>query len=633
MHNLIHSPKLKYFFVLALLLLLGFSAYSNSFKNEFVYDDNSVIVKNVFIQHPRYLPRIFKSDVFPYAYEAPLYYRPVPVFTHALEYRLWKLDQRGYHFDNTLLHCFNGFLIFILINMLFGGFGLALLTSVLFVIHPIQTSCVNWIVCRDNLLFSFFGLLSIISYLAFLRKKEGYKLLLSLLFFSLSFLCKDIAVLFIPLLLLCLAKEKKVNRAHLRGLLPFVLIFIVYLLLRVFVIGASFQINKYGHLEYGFWLSCLNFFNIILRYLGLLIAPLDLHIGRLTPFLTSCQAPGAIFVMLVTAALSVFIAWSLKRGKEVFWFGALWFVISIVFVFKAMYIRVYYGALMSELWLYLPSAGVFLIAAYLLLKLANRRVLFISLTTGLCLVYIVLSVYNNRFWRNEFTLFGKTLRSCDFANDIRINLAYAYNESGDYVSAEKELLKALKQKPTANEYEALGDFYFTRQESRKALEMYTRALEFRANPVILNNIGAIYGLSGDDKRAFDYFTSALRLNGTLHLTYGNLGAYYLKNHRYKEAERCFLRASELNPARIDYFIKLGSIYVSRGSFAKAKKSLALALEINPDSAEALIDLGNIYSAEGGLNTAAYYWKRALSLDPDNKSLKDALVKAGLRATE
>ncbi|MDD5568630.1 MAG: tetratricopeptide repeat protein [Candidatus Omnitrophica bacterium] len=622
------NPFLVYSLVLVLFCAIGFCSYSNSIKNGFVYDDEDIIVGNVFIKHVKYWPRLFKSDIFPNTIEAPRYYRPLPVLTHALEYRFWGLNQRGYHFDNILLHCCNAFLLFFLVNLLFGNFKLALLTGIFFTIHPIQTSCVDWIVCRDNLLFSFFGLLSVISYILYIKLGKGYQYILALIFFALSLLCKDAGFLFIPLLILCVIKYNKHVSVYIKRIWPFLLILSVFLLIRVFLVNASLDISRYGRFDLGFGLNLLNFFNIILRYLNLLIIPVNLHVGRLTPFLDSFSGLQVFFVMSGVLALAFLFVWSLIKKKEIFWFGTAWFLILLAFVFKAMYIKAPSGAFMSELWLYLPSAGFFLIAACLLLRLFDKhRAVFIAILLAISFSWITLSIYNNRFWENNQILFENALRFSPRANDLRLNLAYAYMKSGDYPLAQREFIRVLEQDPA--EARGMGDFYYKKGNPDLALKMYNRAYELKADPIALNNIGAIYGSRKENEKAFQAFLAALKLNKNLHLTYANLGLYYLDKQQYNEAICYLSKAVDLNPARSDYSVKLGIAYVSQNLFSAAQKCFLQALEIDPGSKEALLNLGNIYSIQGDLKSAVYYWQEALLLEPDNAILKDTIKKAKL----
>ena len=59
--------------------------------------------------------------------------QPLLQLAFLAEYRLFGLDMAGYIFVNLLVHAFNAFLVYMLVNMLFPNWRLALLAAVLFV--------------------------------------------------------------------------------------------------------------------------------------------------------------------------------------------------------------------------------------------------------------------------------------------------------------------------------------------------------------------------------------------------------------------------------------------------------------------------------------------------------------------
>jgi len=610
-------------FVFILLFSLGFLTYSNSIKNEFVYDDLHVIVRNPLIKQIKYWPRIFKTDVFPELSNNIRYYRPLPVLTHALEYKIWKLNPRPYHINNIILHCLNGCIVFYLIRMLFNDSKLGLLTSVIFIIHPIQTACVNWIVCRDTLLLSFFGLLSLMTYVLFLKSGNKIQYAFSLALFILSMLCKDIAFLFIPLLGLCAIKYKQRILVVLKQLLPFIFVFAVYMLFRVFVLKASFLMNKYNF-EFSLPITFLNFFNIIFGYLRLLIAPIGLHVSRLTSFLVSFSDWRAISVLCGALGSGVLFFWSIKKKKDYFWFGLAWFIIFTSFVVKGMYLKISYGALMSELWLYLPSVGVFLIFSHLFLKLLrNYKLLFICLLGVLSFFWITLSIYYNRLWNNDIILFNNALRFSEQANDIRLNLMLSYLNTKEYDLARREFLKAQHFDPRIKSRGVVfEDILYSKQYFN---QLFPKISQYSyVNSSVLNSLGFINAYRGKDNIAFLYFIADTQLDINPSIINTSLDRYYFDFSDYSELLSDLPKPVKLNLSKDSNSINLGNIYAAYGFSRKNTDFLADSIYIKPSLAQVLISLGKLYQAKGKFNLAYDYWQKAYILDPDNLMLKDDL---------
>jgi Tfp pilus assembly protein PilF len=86
----------------------------------------------------------------------------------ALNYRLYDLDPRGFHAGNLAIHLGAALLLFGVIRRTLrrragdrGGIGLALCVALLWVVHPLQTEAVTYIVQRAESLMGFFLLLTL----------------------------------------------------------------------------------------------------------------------------------------------------------------------------------------------------------------------------------------------------------------------------------------------------------------------------------------------------------------------------------------------------------------------------------------------------------------------------------------
>ncbi len=152
------------------LFFICFIAYFNALRSGFIFDDQHLIINNLYIKQINFFPRIFNVGFLHFAAAQPIvYYRPIPILTYALEYNIWKLIPFGYHLTNIILHAFNSYLVYYLIFLLFGNINLGRLSSILFCLHPVHHTTVALISNRSELLLLFFGLNSIINYLLFIR--------------------------------------------------------------------------------------------------------------------------------------------------------------------------------------------------------------------------------------------------------------------------------------------------------------------------------------------------------------------------------------------------------------------------------------------------------------------------------
>ena len=189
--------SLAYKVLLAVVLILTLIVFSNSFKNNFLvnWDDDGYILNNPTIQH---LDKGSIHEIFTSFHMGN--YHPLTTLTYALEYKFFKLDPLPYHWLNLIFHLCNVVLVFLFIKLLSKKNLAAVITAVLFAVHPMHVESVAWISELKDVLYTFFFLLSLLFYMQFAKKKNPAVYILSLLMFVLSLLSKSAAVV-LPVLL------------------------------------------------------------------------------------------------------------------------------------------------------------------------------------------------------------------------------------------------------------------------------------------------------------------------------------------------------------------------------------------------------------------------------------------------
>lgn len=150
----IQNPRLSYLLIAA----VSIGVFLNSLHSGFVYDDIGVIEENYFIRSLQNIPRIFSKEYFHLSGE--LSYRPVVTLSYFVDYAVWHLNPFGYHLTNVILHAINSILLYSLLAWLIRMRSVALLSAVLFSIHPCVTEAVNAISYREDIFVALFSLLS-----------------------------------------------------------------------------------------------------------------------------------------------------------------------------------------------------------------------------------------------------------------------------------------------------------------------------------------------------------------------------------------------------------------------------------------------------------------------------------------
>lgn len=158
---------------MVLILLLGGLAYSNTFQVPFVFDDISVIVENRNLDS---FSSFFASSDFSSA-------RWLPLATFALNKSLGGLNLAGFHVVNLSIHIATGLVLYLLAKITLATFGEAysrryafapLMGGLTFVLHPLHTQSVTYIVQRMTSLATLLYLFAILFYAqAFAGRAEG----------------------------------------------------------------------------------------------------------------------------------------------------------------------------------------------------------------------------------------------------------------------------------------------------------------------------------------------------------------------------------------------------------------------------------------------------------------------------
>ena len=179
-----------------LIILIVLAIYSNSFQNEFVWDDEFLIVENPAIMSWGYAWTHFALDLYR---SFSNYYRPVQMITYMMDFSVWRLDPFGYHLTNVFLHICVSVSLFMLLQLMTGDRRIAFTGTLFYAVHPAHTAAVTYIAGRADILATLFSLLSIMLFHMHFKaqnnKKAAFLYTGSLILFLLAVLSKEMAVI------------------------------------------------------------------------------------------------------------------------------------------------------------------------------------------------------------------------------------------------------------------------------------------------------------------------------------------------------------------------------------------------------------------------------------------------------
>ena len=109
--------RLKLLFVI-FLTLISLGVYWNTLPNDFVAGDRQFILRNTTLDDYHTIFHSFISDYWKNLRGEPfIYYRPLTILSHYIDYKLYGLLPAGHHFSNMIFHT----LVTLLVYQLFLG--------------------------------------------------------------------------------------------------------------------------------------------------------------------------------------------------------------------------------------------------------------------------------------------------------------------------------------------------------------------------------------------------------------------------------------------------------------------------------------------------------------------------------
>jgi hypothetical protein len=138
--------------------------------NEFLnYDDQEYVTANSHVQRGL----SWEGLVWAFRTGHAANWHPVTWLSHMLDVQLFGLNPVGHHFTNLFFHIANTMLIFLLLQQITGATWRSALVAALFALHPLHVESVAWVAERKDVLSTFFGLLSLHTYVRYAGKAKG----------------------------------------------------------------------------------------------------------------------------------------------------------------------------------------------------------------------------------------------------------------------------------------------------------------------------------------------------------------------------------------------------------------------------------------------------------------------------
>lgn len=528
--------------ILVIIIVTSFSFY-NSIDNDFVnWDDDVIVINNDDIKE-------FKAENIK-AFFSNYYighYHPFTVMSLAFDYKIGELSPKVYHIHNIILHIISSIILLFIFFHFFRRYDISLLLVLIFAVHPLKVESVSWIAERKDVLYSFYYLAAILSYLNYLKRDGKLKyLILTFCLFVFSLLSKTAAVsLPVILLLIDYYYKRTYKWRPIIEKVPFLILSLLFGIYTVYVLDSVDAIYDITD-KYSIFDRILLPFYSICFYLLKFIAPVNLSASYFFVDKINAHLPYIYYIAPIIILGLGFLVYKIRILKREIIFGFLFFLVTI---FLFLQILPSGRVIVADRYAYIPYIGIIFIIGNFYVYFLNKRSKLkkTNVFTYILIVFIAVNVFltreRNKIWANGESLFTDLVEK--FPNNelgyVNRGIAKYYgftkNNKIDYLSAINDFNKALtidslSEKAIFNR----GNSYYNTNQISKALADFNKVLDINPKHAkALNNRGLVYSLMKEDQKALSDYNLALQIAPEYGDAYLNRGIVFFNTNKIEDA--------------------------------------------------------------------------------------------------
>ncbi len=595
---------------LILLFLLNIISYSNSFDGQWQFDDFDNIIFNSNVHLTNLSAEDVKKSFL--GLTKSHWSRPVSYFSFAMNYYFSGTDIFGYHLVNFAVHYLTAIFLFLFIlNTLKlpslngkyekSAYSIALLSTALWSINPLQQTAVTYVVQR---MASMAGMFFIMAMYFYLKGRTASRQCKAVAFFSLclvsalaAFGTKENTVM-LPIVLF-IFDLVLIKGLPIKNIKPIIFTAAVVLLIPFMVALFYFDIptliGDYKNLRpFSMWERLMTQPRIFFYYISLLLYPISSRLVFLhdVDFSTSLIQPWTTLFSALSIVIIFVLAVKNARKRPLLSFCVLFFFLNHLIEGSIFSLELIY-----EHRNYIPSMLLFVPLVIFIMNaldyFKHRKSLQYMIVV--LITFIIAAEAHTTYLRNDLFLSPVSLWKDCVSKSPNLsgghnNLGKAYWDTGNYEAAFKEYNEAIRLQKDQNRYA------FAVYETNIALYH--------------SEITKKYAL------ALQHLKKSHAINPQLPTTYTVLAKTYLMMGKLPDAKRSIDRALQLSTQNADknHFF-LSFILLREGNHSACRKEAYETLRLTPDYIEAFAILGQSYKETGHYERAIYYWQKYLTKEP------------------
>lgn len=638
-----------------ILFCIAFLAYANTLTHGFVWDDSIVITENPYVHKGfKGIPEVFVKHVSDY--RADKYgYRPVTLTSFAIEYGVFRGRAGASHFMNVFYFALLCMVLFKTLRLLFHNYAnlAPFLITLLFALHPVHTEAVANIKSRDEVFALLFSLLSLAAFIRFISHGKVQSAVLTILFFTLAFLSKENAVVFLailPLTYFYLKGFSNLKKIIVPVLIVTLLGALAIAILKLSQAGSTANSASAGagvFLENGllgnsfFYCDLLgqkiaNAFVLLLLYLNNFFFPVrQLYFYGYNQIPVAGWNQPAIYISVAINLALVVYAITRFHKKDPIAFGILYYFISIS-VFLHLFRTL--ADTMADRFLFMPSLGLCIVVVFALgrlLKIDPGTLNVSDLFTKqgrtpypfrygillICILFGAKTIARNRVWKDNTTLVSAdmpALENCArahnyYADDLKRKL-YATFDPAKEAEMIRHYRRAIEiTKESYYSYLGLSTYYCDTKKLKEGIALLDTMIALfpnAADPYFY--IGQALFQTQEYPRAIKNLEKSLELAPEVFSTYYILSVARSKNAQFKQAHELIDKAKEKFGESAQIYEALGNIYFDEGNMPASTQAALEMLRFGADPQKVYGVVIGRYQTLKQDSLAAKYYNEALA---------------------
>ena len=588
-HILQKQPWLYRVFHLAALILIISIVFSNTLDNTYHLDSvyrvklNTEI--NKFWPPSRFFTDLRTGSTIPQIAE----YRPMMPLTHAINSEIAKATGTsklaGFHVGNIVIHVGTSILVYYLFCFLLCNWARAselgassvhhshqaFLAALIFAVHPISGSAVNYIAGRDLLLMVFFFIASILSYFHMRKAKDtvlGW--LFSLFLLSFAILSKQVAIVGFGLVFLfewvLLKGSLKDWKLWARTALFSVPTVIYFLLRWLWITKQNVEDTLRVPVDIFYPLTMAKAH--VFYYMKNLVWPFEMRALAKVDMVSRFLEVGVIIGLLFIISTLVFALFFHKQKPLIsFSILAYWLLFALTAsIFPFRYVVTDYRQ-------YLPSIFLMLLISLVCFSFKQRLLTAIMLLS--MVVYFSVSSYQlNQNWKTEESFWQQSVTYGA--------VALAHQNYG---------LAIVSKNPK------LAEYHYLEAIRQDPFNIYANI-----------NLGVLQVSMGREEEGLERLYRVVNLNPTWALSHYWLSIGLKNSGQKNKALKELKRAADLDPRSLKYQYETAKALQAAGKRSEAIPYFERIIKINPDYKLTGFWLGFAYqkSGQSDLAISTYY---------------------------